>query len=132
MYLRYKKCLCTNIQKQYNMLKKVAYFLRKIETSVNNSRVIKIKNPKFSRYCFHLNPNILWNFQICISVHLMITKFYHFLICIRAPLMMIKFYRHYLICKYNFTCSLFWATYYATNDKKIIWILWEISTFRPF
>ena len=57
--------------------------------------------------------------------------------------MMIKFYRHYLIYKYSFTFSLFYTKYtlkkvkdtkykLKTSDKKIIWILREISTFRPF
>ena len=45
---------------------------------------------------------------------------------------MIKFYCHYLIYKYNFTFLLFYTTYKLTNDKKIIQILKEISTFRPF
>ena len=68
---RYIKCLFINIQKQNNMLKKVAYFLRKTQTSrVNNSRILRIKNAKFSGYCLYINPNILWNFQICISVPL--------------------------------------------------------------
>ena len=34
--------------------------------------------------------------------------------------MMIKFYCHYLIYKYNLTCSLFWTTLILTNDIKII------------
>ena len=46
--------------------------------------------------------------------------------------MTIKFYRHYLIYKYNFTFSLFCTTYKLTNDKKIIQILKEVCTFRPF
>ena len=44
-------------------------------------------------------------------------------------LTMINFYRHYLVYKYNFTCSLFWTTFKLTNDIKI---LREISIFRPF
>ena len=47
-------------------------------------------------------------------------------------LMMIKFYRHYLIYKYNFTFSFFYMTHKLANDKRIILILREISTFRPF
>ena len=47
----------------------VAYILRKIQISrVNNSRTLRIKNGKSSGYCFYMNPNILRNFQICISV----------------------------------------------------------------
>ena len=38
---------------------KVAYIWRKIETSrVNNSRIFRIKNAKFSGYWFYTNPNI--------------------------------------------------------------------------
>ena len=40
-------------------LKKLAYFLRNIQTSrVNNSRVLEFKNAKFSEYCFHMEPSI--------------------------------------------------------------------------
>ena len=47
-------------------------------------------------------------------------------------LMMIKFYLHNLIYKYNFASSLFWTTYKLTNNRKTIWILREVSIFRPF
>ena len=51
------------------MLKKVAYFLRKIQTSrLNNLRILGTKNPKFSGYYFNTNTNIKGDFQICISV----------------------------------------------------------------
>ena len=34
-------------------MKKIAYFLRNLQTSrVNNSRILRIKNAKFSGYCF--------------------------------------------------------------------------------
>ena len=46
----------------------MAYFLRNIQASrVNNWRVFKIKNAKFSGYCFYMNTNIT-DLQICISV----------------------------------------------------------------
>ena len=38
----------------------------------NNLRIPTIKNVKFSEYCFNMNTNILGDFQICISVPLMI------------------------------------------------------------
>ena len=47
-------------------------------------------------------------------------------------LMIIKFYCHYLIYKYKFTFSFFYMTHKLANDKKIILILREIFTFRPF
>ena len=51
---------------------KLAYFLRKIQTlRVNNSRVLTIKNAKFSGYYVYMNLNIWEDFQICISVPLM-------------------------------------------------------------
>ena len=36
----------------------------------NNSRIARIKNAKFSGYCFYRNTNVLGDFQICISVPL--------------------------------------------------------------
>ena len=37
---------------------------------INNLRILRIKNPKFSGYCFYMNTNIYWDFQICIGVPL--------------------------------------------------------------
>ena len=55
-HVRLAKSLFTNIQKQYNML---AYFLRNLQTSwVNNSGILRIKNVKFSGYCFCMNTNM--------------------------------------------------------------------------
>ena len=40
-------------------VKIAADFLRNIQTSrVNNSRILRIKNVKFSVYCFYMDPNI--------------------------------------------------------------------------
>ena len=36
----------------------------------NNPTVLRIKNEKFLGYCFYMNTNIYWDFQICISVPL--------------------------------------------------------------
>ena len=50
---------------------KANYILRKTQTSMGkNLRILRIKNAKFSGYCFYMNPNIQWNFQICINVTL--------------------------------------------------------------
>ena len=35
---------------------------------VNSSRILTIKNAKFSEYYFYMNLNILGDFQFCISV----------------------------------------------------------------
>ena len=52
-------------------VKKLAYFFRNSQTSrVNNSRILRIKNAKFSGYCFYMKTNLYGNFQICISVPL--------------------------------------------------------------
>ena len=60
----------------------LAYFLRKIQTlRVNNSRILTIKNAKFSGYYFYMNLNIQGDFQICISVPLKGTVI-HPLICV--------------------------------------------------
>ena len=54
---------------------KIAYFLRKIETSwVNNLRILGTKNVKFSGYYFKTNTNIQGYFQICIGVPLRTKK----------------------------------------------------------
>ena len=48
------------------------YFLRYLQTlRTNNSRILRIKNAKFSEYCFYINTNKYGDFQICISVPLM-------------------------------------------------------------
>ena len=40
-------------------LKKLAYFLRNLQTSrINNWRIFMIKDAKFSEYCFHMNTSI--------------------------------------------------------------------------
>ena len=39
---------------------------------VNNLRIVKVKNTKFSGYYFYTNTDILGDFQICISVPLRI------------------------------------------------------------
>ena len=58
-----------------------AYIFRNLQTSrANNSTILRIKNARFSGFCFHMNTNILGDFQICISVPLkfkLLTKFVH-------------------------------------------------------
>ena len=45
--------------KTIEQVKKKPTFLRKIQNSqVNNSRIPRIKNAKFSGYCFYVKPNI--------------------------------------------------------------------------
>ena len=47
----------------------LVYFLRNLQTSqANNSRILRIKNAKFSGHCFYMNTNMKEDFQICISV----------------------------------------------------------------
>ena len=60
--------VCLQTYKNNRICWKLAYFLRKIQTwRVNNSRILRIRNAKCSGYCFHMNPNTQWNFQICIG-----------------------------------------------------------------
>ena len=48
----------------------MAYFLRKIQTlRVDNSRILTIKNGKFSEYYFHMNFNIWGDFKFCIKAN---------------------------------------------------------------
>ena len=62
---------CLQIYRNNRIRSKVAYFLRKIQTlRVNNSRILTIKNAKFSGHYFCMNLNIWGDFQICISVTL--------------------------------------------------------------
>ena len=50
---------------------KIAYFLRKLQTSrANNPRIFSINNAKISGYGSYMNTNIEEDFQICISVPL--------------------------------------------------------------
>ena len=57
--------------KTIKYVKNTFYFLRKIQIlRVNNSRILTIKNAKFSEYYFYMNLNILGDFQFCISVPL--------------------------------------------------------------
>ena len=39
---------------------------------LNNSKIIRIKNSKLSRYYFYMNSNWQGNFQICIGVPLIL------------------------------------------------------------
>ena len=42
-----------------------------LQTSqANNSRILRIRNAKFSGYCFYMNTNMFKDFEICVSVPL--------------------------------------------------------------
>ena len=70
--MRYVKCLFIKIQKQQNVLK-ISLLFRKVQTlRTNNSRILIVKNAELSGYCFYNNANIQGDFQICISVPLII------------------------------------------------------------
>ena len=53
---RYMKYLFTKIQKQQYMLKSSLLFQKSTNSQVNNSRILRIKNMKFSGHCFYMNP----------------------------------------------------------------------------
>ena len=56
--VKFAECLFTNAQKQQNMLK-ISLLCKKIQTlRVNNSRILTVKNVKFSGYYFYMNANI--------------------------------------------------------------------------
>ena len=68
--------VCLQTYRNNRICKKVAYFLRKIQTlRVNNSIIPRTKNTKFSEYYFYLTMNLYGEFQICISVPLIIRRF---------------------------------------------------------
>ena len=50
------------------MLKICPRFKKFTTSRVNISTILKVKNTKFSGYCFYMNPNMKGDFQICISV----------------------------------------------------------------
>ena len=63
--------VCLQIFRNKRICKKLAYFLRSLQASLaNNSRIHRINNAHFSRYCFYMNTNIWGTFQIYISVPL--------------------------------------------------------------
>ena len=64
------KSLLTNIWKQYNLLKISLLFNKFTNFTANNSIILRIRNAKFSGYCFYMNTNIKRDFQICFSVPL--------------------------------------------------------------
>ena len=54
----YEKFVYKHLQ-TVEYVKKLAFFLRNLQTSwANNSRILRIKNAKFSGYCFYMNTNI--------------------------------------------------------------------------
>ena len=67
---RYVKSLLTNIWKQYNLLKISLLFNKFTNFTANSSIILRIRNAKFSGYCFYMNTNIKRDFQICFSVPL--------------------------------------------------------------
>ena len=67
--MRYVKSLFANIQ---NTLKNILLFKNVQISWANNWRILGIKNTKFSGYCFYMNKNMYGDFQICISVHVIL------------------------------------------------------------
>ena len=73
-----RRCLTNNVKDKPMQIWKYAGLHIKIicwkfriqSSRVNNWRILRIKNENFSGYCFYINPNIQWSFQICISVPL--------------------------------------------------------------
>ena len=65
------RTVCLQTFRNNRIRKKLAYFLRNLQTPrANISRILRIKNAKFWGFCFYVNTNILGDFQICISVPL--------------------------------------------------------------
>ena len=63
--------VCLQTYRDNWIRQKVAYFLRKMQSlGVNNSRILRIQNEKFSGYHFYMNTTKYRDFQICISVTL--------------------------------------------------------------
>ena len=63
--------VCLQTLRNNRICWKLAYFLRNLRTlRINNSKILRVKNAKFSGYCFYINTNIYGDFEICISVPL--------------------------------------------------------------
>ena len=68
--------VCLQTFRNNRICQKLPYFLKNLQTSrSNNSRILGTKNAKFSGYCFYMNTNIYWDFEICISVPLICFHF---------------------------------------------------------
>ena len=63
-FVRYVKSLFTNIQKDRFKNQPI------LTPRGNNSRILRIRNARFSGYCFHIITNIQVDSRICISVSL--------------------------------------------------------------
>ena len=64
------KCLFTSTQKRQNMLKSSLLFKKIINFPVNNLGILRFKIAKFSGYYVYMEPIILGDFHIYISVPL--------------------------------------------------------------
>ena len=52
------------------MLKISLLFKKIINFRANNSTILRFNDAKLSGYCYYINTNIEWDFQICINVPL--------------------------------------------------------------
>ena len=53
------KCLFTNIQKQWNMLKSSLLFKKNANFTAGNFRMFRFKDAKSSGYCFYMELSIV-------------------------------------------------------------------------
>ena len=60
--------VCLQIFRNNRMLKISLLFKKFTNLRIKNSRLLRIRNAKFAKYCFYMNINILNDFHICISV----------------------------------------------------------------
>ena len=95
----------------------------------NNSRILRIKNAKFSVYCYYINTNILGDFQICISVPLSyfaLNSRFSFLLTIFFNNLNKLFWRNTLLRvtksqkKKYLSCISWWFILLNTFDIKIL------------
>ena len=90
---------------------------------MNNSRILRIQNVKFSRYYFYMNTNIWRYFEICISVPLSLqTKiFWDTIFWCSADLLLSVWALWYLWC--FFTTHSFQLARIFMLPNKIFWSL---------
>ena len=60
--------VCLQTYSNYRVSQNSLLFKKKTNFTGNNSRILRIKNARFSEYYFCINYNLLGDFQICISV----------------------------------------------------------------
>ena len=93
--------------------------------SVNNSRIVWIKNTKFSGYYFYINTDIYRDFQICISVPVITVKVKYVVASSLLQTLSMCFLDVYMPL-------LSQAFVQRCSTEKLSWKFWKISRKTPW